>query len=799
MNENAFFHVQYFSQVNSAIQITDCLCILWQTDGYSEVIAGSRTFVLRADELCVLNPSTPYTVHSLNGQLLHYAVNVAFYRSFAPKSAANPYCPLAADPDKLVQAKHILARLYRLSAHPAKDAATLVHALLFALLHELNLHFPGEMVRAGSGDSSARLAEIYQYLAEHYREKLTISQIAEHFFISDSYLSRFFHEKTQKTVMQALTEIRLSHAASLLATGGSSVEEICFQCGFPNLHACTAAFRKAYGQTPSEYRRQALRPKNSDMDTAPPLVHYYLNAGTNAGMPGTMAERYIQTIAAVDSRAHAPFSQKHLHYLHCGPAAFLLRKRTQDILDEMLQMTHFRYLYVSHLLNDGVGIFHKNAGSTFYNYDNLDLICDLILQHNCLPVLELSFMPRQLALHPENIQDTSNYIISMPAEIGEWTLLIDGIVHHLIDRYGIADVSRFQFALWNLPDNQHSPYVIGREEFFLLYRHTYHCIKRKYPHLCFGLGKLMDTTLESGSWFSDFYAQCVQEQCIPDFLGWGFYAIERDEMHILNTQTQIPANSLNADALPESCARICGRLSASGAQQLKKHITDWNACFSTTPLNDSIFRAIYLIRNALIDYPADTYLHGYSLCDSEFPRNSLYPVFSGWNGLFTVNGIPKASTYAYLFLGRLGDVLVQKGEGFLVTRQGSSYQILLYHYQHFCRSLPIQNVFEISNIDYWDYFDASIRLNVQLTLTHLAHTQYHWFEYVLSRDSGSAYDYWRSIGAPPVDNEAMREHLCHRSRPTIFTQKATALGGELKINETLPVLSAKLILLTPIQ
>lgn len=93
----------------------------------------------------------------------------------------------------------------------------------------------------------------------------------------------------------------------------------------------------------------------------------------------------------------------------------------------------------------------------------------------------------------------------------------------------------------------------------------------------------------------------------------------------------------------------------------------------------------------------------------------------------------------------------------------------------------------------------SVKLNVQLTLTDLPNTQYNWFEYVLSRDSGSAYDYWRSIGAPPVDNEAMREHLCHRSHPTIFTKKVTALSGSLKINETLPVLSARLILLTPVK
>lgn len=794
MNLDSIFTVTYDAVGRSMLQISERLNIFWQLDGHCEILTGNGTCLLHTDELCVLNPSTPYAQHVLSGTLLHYEINLTLFRTLALESAKKTYCPLAADTEDTRDAKRILAQLHHLSVHEQPEQESLVHALLFYLLRELNLHFSGTILNTGGSEAAERLSQIYQYLTEHFQEKLSLAQIAEHFFISSSYLSRFFHEKTGKSVMQALTEIRLAHACALLTAGDASIESVCYACGFANLHACTDAFRRTYGLTPSEYRKHP--PAHSASAKSHALIDYYLHAADTTVLPAA-ACKYIQSVARLSAGGGRPMPQNHLRYLHCGTAAHLLQRRTQDMLSQMLATAPFRYLYLTQCLDDHMEIYQRGDRGIFFNFDNLDAVCDFVLAHNCLPVLELSYMPRQLAAHPENSTDMQRYVVSMPNSIEDWNTLIHAIILHLVERYGITLAGQFSFALWSLPDNRFAPHALTREELFLLYENTCRQLRSVCPGVRFGLGKLMDTTLENGSWFREFYTQCERANCVPDFLHWGFYAIERSEMQLLATHNIIPGNSINPDALSDSYRLICERLGAKA--RIEKHITDWNAFFSTSPLNDSIFRALYLIRNAAADYSADTYLHAYCLCDNEFFRNSACPVFSGWNGLFTANGIPKASACAYMLLGKLGDVLLGKGEGYLVTRSGGAYQILLYHYQHFCRSLPVENVFEIGHIDYWDYFDENIKWNVQLTLTDLENVQYNWFEYRLSRESGSAYDYWRSIGEPPVDNEAMREHLCQRSHPDIFTQKVTASGGELKINETLPVLCAKLILLTPVK
>lgn len=67
------------------------------------------------------------------------------------------------------------------------------------------------------------------------------------------------------------------------------------------------------------------------------------------------------------------------------------------------------------------------------------------------------------------------------------------------------------------------------------------------------------------------------------------------------------------------------------------------------------------------------------MADAALPNK----LFFGGLGLFTTNGIPKASYNAYTLLQQLGDEFLGRGDGYFITRKDTSYQIMLYNYQHF--------------------------------------------------------------------------------------------------------------------
>ena len=96
--------------------------------------------------------------------------------------------------------------------------------------------------------------EVTAYLNDHYREDLTLEDLAEKFFISRFYLTRIFKETTGITVVQYLTVVRIRQAARLLRETDSPITEIADLCGFGNVTYFEKVFHRIRGMTPRQYR-----------------------------------------------------------------------------------------------------------------------------------------------------------------------------------------------------------------------------------------------------------------------------------------------------------------------------------------------------------------------------------------------------------------------------------------------------------------------------------------------------------------------------------------------------------------
>ena len=97
------------------------------------------------------------------------------------------------------------------------------------------------------------------YLSLHFREHLTLSEIAAASHLSPNYLSELFRQETGKTVMQYLCELRIGYAKKLLDATGLSVTELCFACGYSSLPNFLKYFKKETGLSPLQYKKRAAR------------------------------------------------------------------------------------------------------------------------------------------------------------------------------------------------------------------------------------------------------------------------------------------------------------------------------------------------------------------------------------------------------------------------------------------------------------------------------------------------------------------------------------------------------------
>ncbi|MEM9685729.1 MAG: AraC family transcriptional regulator [Bacteroidota bacterium] len=104
-------------------------------------------------------------------------------------------------------------------------------------------------------NEGGRLNEVLDYTFQHFKQGITIEQIAKIAFLSRSQFSYFFKLHTGKTYIQFVNELRIENACILLKNNNYTIEQICYEVGFQNVSNFVRHFKKVKGVTPSHYRK----------------------------------------------------------------------------------------------------------------------------------------------------------------------------------------------------------------------------------------------------------------------------------------------------------------------------------------------------------------------------------------------------------------------------------------------------------------------------------------------------------------------------------------------------------------
>ena len=108
-----------------------------------------------------------------------------------------------------------------------------------------------------SKDKNAeRIKGIMIYIHEHYSEKISVSDIADRFFISERNCYRIFKEVLNTTPQEYIRNYRIQKACELLATTTTSIADIGYKCGLGSSSYFGKIFKETVECTPVEYRRK---------------------------------------------------------------------------------------------------------------------------------------------------------------------------------------------------------------------------------------------------------------------------------------------------------------------------------------------------------------------------------------------------------------------------------------------------------------------------------------------------------------------------------------------------------------
>jgi two-component system response regulator YesN len=97
--------------------------------------------------------------------------------------------------------------------------------------------------------------QVIEYLQEHYNEDLTLEDVARKVHISPSRLSHLFKDELGLTIIEYLTDIRITAAKQMLENSDLMVKQIAEKVGYQEASYFTRVFKKNTGVSPAEYRR----------------------------------------------------------------------------------------------------------------------------------------------------------------------------------------------------------------------------------------------------------------------------------------------------------------------------------------------------------------------------------------------------------------------------------------------------------------------------------------------------------------------------------------------------------------
>ncbi len=95
-----------------------------------------------------------------------------------------------------------------------------------------------------------------EFIKCHYRERITLSDIAAQSHLSKGYLSRIFKSETGLKPTEYVNNLRLKKAAELLVSTGMNITETAEKCGFDDPNYFTRLFKKSFGKTPRDYKKE---------------------------------------------------------------------------------------------------------------------------------------------------------------------------------------------------------------------------------------------------------------------------------------------------------------------------------------------------------------------------------------------------------------------------------------------------------------------------------------------------------------------------------------------------------------
>ena len=345
-----------------------------------------------------------------------------------------------------------------------------------------------------------------------------------------------------------------------------------------------------------------------------------------------------------------------------GRAALTMRDSYRRDLREVKQVTDFQYVRFHAILHDELGVYDEDQqGSPVYNFSYIDQIYDGLLANGVRPFVEISFMPRKLALRQDLHPFWYKEDVSPPKDYAKWDALMTAFATHLVDRYGIEEVSKWYFEVWNEPNIDFWTGRPAQQTYFELYDHTARALKALSPRIRVG-----GPATAQAAWVDAMIAHAAQNQVPLDFVSTHVYGNDTSK-DVFGDNRPIAPHQMVCAAVAKVHKQILG----SAMPSIPLIWSEFNATYmNESPITDSIYMGPWLADTIRQCDGLVNIMSYWTFSDVFEEQGPVKQPFYGGYGLIAAGDIPKPAFYGFELLHKLGDERISEPEDdVLATRR----------------------------------------------------------------------------------------------------------------------------------
>lgn len=226
--------------------------------GTANFIIGNKNYTVYEGSLLIIPPYVPHKSIYTESQET-YRIELQVKSSFLTKNMSGIIENLSKDVCYTLSLKYqtYVLKLLTKIKEELKSKREYAEDLCLAFVNELLINIYRHAVKCEAFASNDLLPEkIMKYIAENYHRDITIRELSNQFYISESTIYKSFQKHTGLKIKDYINFTRIMNAERLMCETELTLTEISYRCGFNNCNYFCSVFKRYKNTTPGKFMRQ---------------------------------------------------------------------------------------------------------------------------------------------------------------------------------------------------------------------------------------------------------------------------------------------------------------------------------------------------------------------------------------------------------------------------------------------------------------------------------------------------------------------------------------------------------------